>query len=824
MGRASTGRRQQRKARARRRSGAARLLLAVAAVWLCAPLLIEVPRAAAQTAGGLDSATEVSWRDIAAALAQMDDLGAFYTAFAARDTNGFARERWRRLGVNYPGTAAILRELTKRDLLLIDDLPEGRSSALLDRGEIVIDRDLDGRWGSGLRRGAGDGTAVAMQRRDLLLPELMQALARRQLSQDWPWLADHLRAVGGLAELAADPVARPLLARFFQAKDAYLWLAMQRVGEGDPAARQALARRQSETFNAIRALSSEMAATFGAAPAERLQRDWAEYVALVDGFAVTRGWVLLDPALRQTHIGAAARREADTVNDAAAEVVALAPRSALAAARSEFGRPAPAAAPTPELRGAQSVNLGEVLAQSQTIAGNPPPAVAELAARLPLETLAMRPELSGSATNPAAFRAFAESLRAAAEQPDPRQIIAERELQLGAAREEVATLKSQVDELVTALEGRAAEAERLQSALAEERERLAAAERLATEQVAAAEARIAAAEAEAQAAEERAAEERAAAQQEAERRAAEAREAERRAAEEAAAARQLAEAPQIRVAPPPAATDDVASVLTRIEQRQLYMMAAIALIFLLVLLFWLRSRRRPLVIEQPPLLLAAPAPAVSGPAVSAPAPAPLPTRPIIDVPEEPAAARASSTGGRVKIDGVMPQTAEAKAAQKAGAARRGAVEAAARGAAAEGPDPSKLAEDMGSAPLGQEAEAAAHPIVTALRKGNLPLFELLFSELTQLRAPQLQRIVYGGRGEDLVIVCRAVGVDKLLFGSIFLLTDHLRGGSAEEEPERTAEILRMYDRMPPETAQKVLAKWQHNWSGAGNGAGASRGE
>ena len=69
-----------------------------------------------------------------------------------------------------------------------------------------------------------------------------------------------------------------------------------------------------------------------------------------------------------------------------------------------------------------------------------------------------------------------------------------------------------------------------------------------------------------------------------------------------------------------------------------------------------------------------------------------------------------------------------------------------------------------------------------------------------------------------------MGVDKLLFGSIFLLTDHLRGGSAEEEPERTAEILRMYDRMPPETAQKVLAKWQHNWSGAGNGAGASRGE
>ena len=112
----------------------------------------------------------------------------------------------------------------------------------------------------------------------------------------------------------------------------------------------------------------------------------------------------------------------------------------------------------------------------------------------------------------------------------------------------------------------------------------------------------------------------------------------------------------------------------------------------------------------------------------------------------------------------------------------------------------------------READTAANPIVQALREGNLPLFELLFGELTDLRAPQLQRIVYGGRGEDLAIVCRAVGVDKLLFGSIFLLTDHLRGGSVEEEPERTAEMLSVYDRLPTATARKVLAKWQSTWS------------
>ena len=115
---------------------------------------------------------------------------------------------------------------------------------------------------------------------------------------------------------------------------------------------------------------------------------------------------------------------------------------------------------------------------------------------------------------------------------------------------------------------------------------------------------------------------------------------------------------------------------------------------------------------------------------------------------------------------------------------------------------------------GSETDAASHPIVRALRRGNLPLFELLFSEMTGLHAPQLQRIVYGGRGEDLAIVCRAVNADKLLFGSIFMLTDSFRGGDADRDPERAAEILRMYDRMPRATAEKVLAKWQHNWGEA----------
>src|SRR3546814_5791703 len=92
---------------------------------------------------------------------------------------------------------------------------------------------------------------------------------------------------------------------------------MQRSGEGDPAVRRALAGRQAAAFSAVRDLAVALAATFGPAPAARLEADWKAYVASVDGFAVTRGWLLLDPSLRQTQLGAAARRAADAIDAAA---------------------------------------------------------------------------------------------------------------------------------------------------------------------------------------------------------------------------------------------------------------------------------------------------------------------------------------------------------------------------------------------------------------------------------------------------------------------------------------------------------------------------
>jgi hypothetical protein len=518
---------------------------------------------------------------------------------------------------------------------------------------------------------------------------------------------------------------------------------------------------------------------------------------------VTRGWLLLDPALRQTQLGTAARRAAGAVKQAAAEMVAEAPRSAVAAARAEAASPAPPAA------AAQPASLQSV----------PAPGVS-------LDSVihqVVTPEAAASPDEPA-VEALAGSFL---ERAEPQPAVTE---QAPDAAEEIASLQSKLDDLSAAAEARAAEAERLAAALAAERESRAAAEQRAAALAAEAAERLAAAEAARRLTEAEAA--RRLAEAEAARRRAEADAARRLseaqaqlAAQQAAAEKSALERAAVPAAPappplalvPPVVDDEPAAVVGRENQRQLFLIAAvliaaalIAVVAVVVVLFavvlWRRGRSRVVVAEPVPLLLTAPAadglalataPEVSPPAVPQAAPEPPATLPRATLP------RAAPQRGRpVRVNGVAPPTAEAKAAMKAAGARH---EAARSGVAAPAADP------------GSEADTAVNPIVTALRKGNLPLFELLFGELTDLRAPQLQRIVYGGRGEDLAIVCRAVGVDKLLFGAIFMLTDHLRGGAAEEEPERTAEMLRMYDRMPPATARKVLAKWQSNWSGGARG-------
>ncbi|WP_299392101.1 DUF2336 domain-containing protein [Pelagibius sp.] len=752
-----------------------------------------------QASGALEEA------DLRTAVAELESLARFYGNIAARDSNSFASTRWAELQGNYRALAERLRALLDAGRLRIADLPDGALRVSPD-GLVEIDVRLDGQWLPSLVRFSRLREQGGASNSDQLLPIMIEALAQAEPSADWRWFDDHVRRSGTLAPVAQQTASRADLARYFFLKDSYLSLSMQRIAEGDPGLRHAWARRQMRAFTEVRSLRRGFAGRFGSGPAELLRQDWSNYVALVDGFAVTRGWLMLDPTLRLTQ--AAEPPPPGTIRQAADEIVS-AQQSSIMALRD--GQRSPGISSTP-LAGAagESAMIGpslaalvegaDRLAAQQALGG-------EVAASIPLQALMLRPEIRSSQSDSAEFRAFAARLKEVLEQPDPSVELARREEALEAAEEQLRALEARVNELEPVEEEVATLQERVEVL------------RGAEEQVAVLEEEVAGLrEAEQQVAE---LQEQVGALDEAQDEVAALRAQvenldtalDVRDEQTAMLQEQLAEAQR-----DPASA--IAPAVTRIEQRQLYMMAAIGVMFILTVIVWLWRRDRQVVIyeERPaPRQVAPPPKLLTGPMSGAPVSgAPVSGAPVSGEQVSGAAASGRSPLAEAPsppdVIDVGPEEGhgdDVEVAAPANGADVGPPEARLAGA---GEDHLRMAAAaVQAAALGDEERIADHPIVRALRKGNLPLFELLFAELTELRSPQLQRIVYGGGGEDLAIACRAVGVDKLLFGAIFLLTDHLRGGDADTDPERVAAILSVYDRTAPETAKRALLKWQRNW-------------
>lgn len=101
-------------------------------------------------------------------------------------------------------------------------------------------------------------------------------------------------------------------------------------------------------------------------------------------------------------------------------------------------------------------------------------------------------------------------------------------------------------------------------------------------------------------------------------------------------------------------------------------------------------------------------------------------------------------------------------------------------------------------------------VVEALRRGDIGLFEVRFAKLAGLRAAQLHRILYGTSGEDLAIVCRALGMDKLLFASVFLLSHKGHPAESKVGPRDLSRVTAFYDRITGESARQVLHEWQRD--------------
>lgn len=110
------------------------------------------------------------------------------------------------------------------------------------------------------------------------------------------------------------------------------------------------------------------------------------------------------------------------------------------------------------------------------------------------------------------------------------------------------------------------------------------------------------------------------------------------------------------------------------------------------------------------------------------------------------------------------------------------------------------------------AHQAINPQVLpqVLRMGHYRLFNMLLARMAQLNLSLVDTILSISGGRGLASVCRAIGIDKAGFVSLFLLSRGGRPGDQIVHPRELSQALATFDRMSPAIAKDLLHSWSIN--------------
>lgn len=97
-----------------------------------------------------------------------------------------------------------------------------------------------------------------------------------------------------------------------------------------------------------------------------------------------------------------------------------------------------------------------------------------------------------------------------------------------------------------------------------------------------------------------------------------------------------------------------------------------------------------------------------------------------------------------------------------------------------------------------------------LRLGHFCLFNILLGRLAAIDPELVKLIVESSGGRGLAVLCRAIGVDKAGFVSIFLLARGARSDDQIVHPRELSYALTTYDRLTIGMAKELLASWQRD--------------
>lgn len=112
--------------------------------------------------------------------------------------------------------------------------------------------------------------------------------------------------------------------------------------------------------------------------------------------------------------------------------------------------------------------------------------------------------------------------------------------------------------------------------------------------------------------------------------------------------------------------------------------------------------------------------------------------------------------------------------------------------------------------LAQRKELTHDLVVQTLRRGEVPLFEAMMSQMTGLPQELVCRLMYEEEAEGFVVAARVSGFDRSTFTTLFLLLQRINPREIADDPQQLRRGLELFDRLRPETARKVAARYMIN--------------
>jgi uncharacterized protein (DUF2336 family) len=101
-------------------------------------------------------------------------------------------------------------------------------------------------------------------------------------------------------------------------------------------------------------------------------------------------------------------------------------------------------------------------------------------------------------------------------------------------------------------------------------------------------------------------------------------------------------------------------------------------------------------------------------------------------------------------------------------------------------------------------------MVATLRRGEIALFEALFSEKTGIRLTMMRRLLFERNAEGLAIACRAAQIGKEAFASIYILSRKARPSEPPPARGEVTRLVKFYEDLSQDAAEELLAGWQNN--------------